>query len=113
MHHPRGASAERSQGGRVLGQEFAGEDSHELIVRPGGVQEWAEQIKDGRDALCSEELPHGGDRLEGRVIGRRENKAEPIALYGFPQAFWGEIDPYAKRLEHVRATTLRGDRAVA
>ena len=93
--------------------EFGAGHADELGGGPGGVQERSQKIENRALALFGAKLAGGGDVFEGRMIVRREEKAEVV----FAQCGGGfggrKIGADAQGFEDVGAAGLGGDGAVA
>src|SRR5205814_9657641 len=92
MHRPRAGPAEDGESLGVFGQEHGREDAHELIRWPRRIQQRAEEIENGRDALRGKSLADWSDGLESRVIGGGEDETQAVLFDARAQLLRGEID---------------------
>lgn len=110
---PSFAAAESGEHFCVGWEQFTRVHAHELMLGPGGVEERAEEIKDGGDSAIGEAPANGSDDPEGGVIGWGEEKTEAVAFDAFAQFFGTQFDANAEGFEDICAAAFGGDGPVA
>src|SRR5690606_31154208 len=105
-----------SEAGENLGE--GGPDSgiknpDELEVGAGGIEEWAEEIKNTAPSLFGKSCPDRGDRLEGGMVERGEKKTRADLVETATEVSRRQVDPDTERFEDIGSATFGGDPAVA
>ena len=106
MDDPGGLASERGQDLCEDGSNGRVEDADELVFVPGRIEEWAEEIEHGAFALLAQQLPRGGDGLEGRVIERGEEEAGSDFGEAAAEILWRQVDADTESFEGVGAAAL-------
>jgi hypothetical protein len=84
-------------------------DAHDLPARSGRVGQRPQQVHDRRDAELAAHRPHVA---HGGVEQRREHEHDPDLFQDVRHPGGLQVDADAERLQHVRASAARGERAV-
>jgi hypothetical protein len=113
MHHPRTFAAELQQDFTEGPRQLRIKHADELVVRPARIQQRSQHVENRALPFGGEQLPRLRHRLERRMIQRRKKEAEPDALDARDHTFLRQVDLDAQRLQHIRATCLGGDAAIA
>ena len=76
---------------------FFGENAEQLSIGPGRIGQRPKQIKDGTDTKLD---PRRADMAHGRMMVRREQKADADIIDAFFQGCGGEIKRHAQSFQH-------------
>jgi hypothetical protein len=113
VNGPGSLAAETLQNVCKNGAEIFIENTDELVVRAGGIQEWTEDVKNGSLPAFGEKFSHWHDCLERWMIERGKEKAGSNLFDTVAKFVGWQIDANAESFESVRSSALRGNTSVA
>ena len=113
MHDQSPTPPQAGEHAGVEGNECFAEDTGQLAIGTGRIEQRTEHVENGRLTAFGEQFAGRGHCGKGRVEARREEKGRPRFTQHVEQPTRRQINRNIQGFKHVGAPAFRGDPAVA